>query len=260
MEARLRENMRKFFFSNAAIDRLIAEASTSTLKDFDEFLCWELENREDSRKARYVKNASFPTMKNLCDFRFDELRMPESMTKEDMTDLKFIAEKHTLVFYGICGSGKTMLSIALGIKACMQGYKVKFITLSQLATRLLEAKETGRIEKALGDFRSLDLLIIDEWGYCQLDKMSSELVFQVIADSYEHKSLILTTNLPFSEWGKIVADEQLAAAMIDRIVHFGHLIDTILRYKSVYGFIALLWRIKGFKLICKNLCSIKQLF
>ena len=84
----------------------------------------------------------------------------------------------------------------------------------------------GRIEKALGDFRALDLLIIDEWGYCQLDKMSSELVFQVIADSYEHKSLILTTNLPFSEWGKIVADEQLAAAMIDRIVHFGHLIDT----------------------------------
>lgn len=226
MEARLRGNMKKFFFSNAAIDRLIEEASTSTLKDFDEFLCWELENREDSRKARYVKNASFPTMKNLCDFRFDELRMPESMTREDMTDLKFIAEKHTLVFYGICGSGKTMLSIALGIKACMQGYKVKFITLSQLATRLLEAKEMGRIEKALGDFRALDLLIIDEWGYCQLDKQSSELVFQVIADSYEHKSLILTTNLPFSEWGKIVADEQLAAAMIDRIVHFGHLIDT----------------------------------
>ena len=132
MEARLRGNMKKFFFSNAAIDRLIEEASTSTLKDFDEFLCWELENREDSRKARYVKNASFPTMKNLCDFRFDELRMPESMTREDMTDLKFIAKKHTLVFYGICGSGKTMLSIALGIKACMQGYKVKFITLSQL--------------------------------------------------------------------------------------------------------------------------------
>ena len=111
-------------------------------------------------------------------------------------------------------------------KICMQGYKVKFITLSQLATRLLAAKETGRIEKTLGDFRAPDLLIIDEWGYCQLDKMSSELVFQVIADSYEHKSLILTTNLPFSEWGKIVADEQLAAAMIDRIVHFGHLIDT----------------------------------
>ena len=116
-------------------------------------------------------------------------------------------------------------AIDLYIGYCRQATKVKFITLP-LATRLLEAKETGWIEKALGDFRALDLLIIDEWGYCQLDKMSSELVFQVIADSYEHKSLILTTNLPFSEWGKIVADEQLAAAMIDRIVHFGHLIDT----------------------------------
>ena len=115
-------------------------------------------------------------------------------------------------------------AIDLYIRYCKEATKVKFITLSQLATRLLAAKETGRIEKALGDFRALDLL--DEWGYCQLDKMSSELVFQVIADSSEHKSLILTTNLPFSEWGKIVADEQLAAAMIDRIVHFGHLIDT----------------------------------
>jgi len=226
MEERLRINMKKFYFSNAAVSRIISEAPAGTLKDLDELLCWELENREDTRKLRYIKSAGFPTMKSLADFRFGELKMPESMTRQEMTDLKSINDRHSLVFYGICGSGKTMLSIALGVKACQCGYKVRFVTLSQLATRLLDAKETGGIERVLGDYKSLDLLIIDEWGYCQLDKRSAELVFQVIADSYEKKSLILTTNLPFSEWGKIVADEQLAAAMIDRIVHLGHLIDT----------------------------------
>jgi DNA replication protein DnaC len=225
MEANVRENMRKFFFSGAAVSHML-EAPFKKLREFNEFLNWELENREDARRLRNIKNACFPLMKSLDDYRFDELRMPESITRQDMIDLKFIDAKHTLVFYGICGSGKTMLSIALGIKACNCGYRVRFVTLSQLATRLIEAKENGRIEKVLADYRNLGLLIIDEWGYRQLDKKSSEFVFQVIAESYEKKSLILTTNLPFSEWGKIVADEQLAAAMIDRIVHFGHLIDT----------------------------------
>lgn len=226
LEERLRTNLKKFFLSNVAVNRLLTRTPFSQLKELDEFLTWELQNRENARKQRLLKAASFPTMKSLADYRFDEVTMPSSMTMDQMTGLDFIREKHTLVLYGICGSGKTMLSIALGVKACMTGFKVKFITLSQLASRLLEANENGTLEKLLEDYRKLDLLIIDEWGYCQLDKKSSELIFLVISESYEQKSLILTTNLPFSEWGKIVSDEQLAAAMIDRIVHFGHLIDT----------------------------------
>ncbi len=85
--------------------------------------------------------------------------------------------------------------------------------------------EEGRLENCFNSFKKLDLLIIDEWGYCQLDKQSAGYVFQIVSDSYERKSLIITTNLPFSEWGRIVTDEQLAAAIIDRIVHYGHLID-----------------------------------
>lgn len=226
MEARIRANMKKFFFSKAAGEKLIREASTSFLNEFDSLMEWELAQRDDARRMRYLKAAAFPVLKRLEDYRFDELRMPESLSLEDMTSLRFIQDRHSLVLYGICGSGKTMLSIALGAKACMEGLKVRFITLSQLASRLFSAREDGRLEKVLSDFRQLDLLIIDEWGYCQLDKSCAEMVFQVIADSYEQKSLILTTNLPFSEWGRIVADEQLAAAMIDRIVHYGHLINT----------------------------------
>ena len=226
LEERLKANLKKFFLSNTAVKKILTDSTSSQMKELDEFLLWELRNREEARKMRLLKAASFPTAKSLADYRFDELTMPGSMTREEMVDLAFIREKHTLVLYGICGSGKTMLSIALGSKACMEGYRVKFITLAQLAARLLEAKDAERLERMLEDYRALDLLIIDEWGYCQLDQRSSELVYHIISDSYEQKSLILTTNLPFSEWGKIVADDQLAAAMIDRIVHFGHLIDT----------------------------------
>ena len=226
LERSVRDGLKKFYFSNAAIDRVLKESGSHQLQELDGFLGWELENRCEARKQRLVKQAGFPILKDLDDFIYDEVKMPETLTRVQMTDLDFIRMRHSLIMYGICGSGKTMLSIALGFKACQAGYAVRFTTLAQLATRLMRAHDEGRLDSYISDFRNLDLLIIDEWGYCQLDKRSAELVFQVISDSYEHKSLILTTNLPFSEWGKIVTDEQLAAAMIDRIVHYGHLINT----------------------------------
>ena len=127
---------------------------------------------------------------------------------------------------GIRGSGKTMLSICLGMEACQRGYKVRFFTLAQLAVRLKAAAQEERLENFLLTLRGLDLLIIDEWGYTSIDSESAGYLYRVIADSYEQKALIITTNLAFSDWGRLFADEQLAAAIIDRIVHYGHLIDT----------------------------------
>lgn len=223
---RLSANLRKFYFSLDGIESIFSTATPGVLRFLDEALMLELERRESSRKARMIKTAGFPTPKSLDEFCFSEVRMPGTLSIDQMTGLDFIRKRHSLIMYGICGSGKTMLSIALGMKACREGYRVKFLTLSQLAMRLEKALSEGRLESLLSDLRSLDLLIIDEWGYCRLSKETSGLVYQVVADSYEQKSLIVTTNLPFSEWGKIVADEQLAAAIIDRIVHYGHMIDT----------------------------------
>ena len=92
--------------------------------------------------------------------------------------------------------------------------------------KLKQASQEERLENMLLTLKSLDLLIIDEWGYTAIDSESASYIYRVIADSYEQKSLIITTNLPFSDWGRLFADEQLAAAIIDRIVHYGHLIDT----------------------------------
>jgi DNA replication protein DnaC len=226
MAERLRTNMRKFFITGAGIDSCLREAPPKALEYMDGFFQEEVRRRDEHKRAGMIRNAGFPSVKDIGDYDLSGLRMPSSMGKEAMLSLDFIRDRQSLIMYGVCGSGKTMLAVCLGMMACNAGFRVRFATLSQLAVRLKAAAADGRLENCLNSYRSLDLLVIDEWGYCQLDKESAGYVFQVIADSYERKSLIVTTNLPFSEWGKIVADEQLAAAIIDRIVHYGHLIGT----------------------------------
>jgi DNA replication protein DnaC len=116
------------------------------------------------------------------------------------------------------------MAIALGMLACQKGLQVRFYSVTSLVLKLGEAWKNGTLEKLVRELQRLDLLILDEWGYVPVDKEGSQLLFRVVADSYESKSLILTTNLEFSKWGSIFTDEQMAAAMIDRLVHHGHLI------------------------------------
>lgn len=222
----LADQMRRFFFSQASIREALENSTPRQLEFFHRILSSELERRDVSRIARMVKCAGFPTIKNIGEYDFSNVKFPSLMGKKELLSLEFIMQRRTLVFYGICGSGKTMLSIALGILACNQGYKVKFMTMTQLIAKLTKARSEALLERTLLDLKKLDLLIIDEWGYCQIGRDDAQLLFRVIADSYELKSLIVTTNLPFSEWGKLMTDEQLATAIIDRLVHYGHLIDT----------------------------------
>jgi DNA replication protein DnaC len=226
MLLRVQHNMHRFYFSSAGIAQMAEGATPKMLGFFDGLLTDELARRQAARKSRMVRQAGFPSVKSLDDYDFSVVTFPDDMGREAVTSLSFIAMRHSLVFYGVCGSGKTMLAVCLGLKACQAGYAVRFMTLAQLSERLRQAQADERIQGYLEGLRKLDLLILDEWGYCQLSRESAQQVFQVISDSYEHKSLIVTTNLPFSQWGKVVTDEQIAAAIIDRIVHYGHLVDT----------------------------------
>ncbi|WP_320128174.1 IS21-like element helper ATPase IstB [uncultured Sphaerochaeta sp.] len=221
----LTTRMRKFFFSRESIQEALETGTPKQLEYLDGLLGSELGRRAETRKIRMVKHAGFPSIKHMDDYDFSNVRFPALMGKEEVLSLDFIKQRRTLIFYGICGSGKTMLSIALGIMACNQGYSVRFMTMNQLVARLARARSEGLLERTLSELKKLDMLIIDEWGYCQIGREDAQLLFRVIADSYETKSLIVTTNLPFSEWGKLMTDEQLATAIIDRLVHYGHLID-----------------------------------
>ena len=104
------------------------------------------------------------------------------------------------------------------------GLKTKFFSVTELVLKLAEARKQGTLEKLVKDLQKQDLLILDEWGYVPVDRDGSQMLFRIVSDSYERKSLILTTNLEFSKWGSVFTDEQMAAAMIDRLAHHAHLL------------------------------------
>ena len=218
--------MKKMLFSAPVIERYIATATQRDLERINALLEDENEVRKISRRARYIKSANFPTMKSFVDYDFDGVKFPNNFSKEEMLSLDFINQKHTIVFFGGCGSGKTHATIALGVNACNSDFKVRFFTLSSLVMYLKNAKNNGTLDRAYKILMNQNLICIDEWGYLPLDLESGQLLFSVISNAYERLSLIITTNLPFNEWGPLFTDEQLAAAMIDRIVHYGHLIKT----------------------------------
>ena len=218
------EACKKLFFTTAIPEMCKTEGTPKQIEYLKDALLRELARREENKKARLIKRAHFPVYKAFEGYSYKQVQLPPALTKEELENVSFINQKQNLVLYGPVGVGKTHMAIASGIKACMLGYKTRFYTVTELVLKLAEARKNGTLERLRNDLNNQDLLILDEWGYVPVDRDGSELLFQVISDSYESKSMILTTNLEFSKWGSIFTDEQMAAAMIDRLVHHGHLI------------------------------------
>ena len=215
---------RQLFLSNR-IGEICKEEGTPKQAEFLLYVLQEeLRLREQNKRQRLIKRAGFPVYKTFEGYSYQNVKLPPAFSQEELETCRFVAEKTNLVLYGPVGIGKTHLATAAGIKACELGYKTKFYTVTQLVLKLAEARKNGTLERLVRELQSLDLLILDEWGYVPVDKEGSQLLFRVISDSYESKSLILTTNLEFSKWGSIFTDDQMAAAMIDRLVHHGHLL------------------------------------
>jgi DNA replication protein DnaC len=184
----------------------------------------EIQNREASKRERLVKAAGFYTLKSFDSFRFDEVKLPSGVTPESLRKGEFVEEAKNLILYGNVGTGKTHLATALGVEACGRGQRVGFYRTAALVNRLSDARKSGELSRLLANIRKLDLLICDEWGYVPLDRTAAQLLFQVISDSYEKKSVIITTNLEFSRWVGIFYDEAMTAAIIDRLVHHSYLL------------------------------------
>ena len=221
---RILESSRQLFLS-ARISEVCREKGTQKQLEFvEELFQKELDLRDENRRNRLIKRAGFPVYKTFEGYSYDSVKFPPAFGMEGLEQLDFVPERKNLVLYGPVGIGKTHMATAAGVKACQLGYKTKFYTVTELVLKLAEARKNGTLERLLKELRTLDLLILDEWGYVPGDTDGSQLLFRVISDSYESKSLILTTNLEFSKWGGIFTDDQMAAAMIDRLVHHGHLL------------------------------------
>lgn len=190
-----------------------------------ELLELELREREANRINRMIKIAGFQVIKTLEEFVWNQnIELPTGLTQEYMEELQFLKPKENLIFLGSVGTGKTHLATAIALKACQQGRKIRFFTAASLANLLLERNNKGTLNAFLGTLRKTDLLVIDEIGFVPLHKDAAELLFQVISDCYERKSLIITSNLEFSQWNTVFGDNRLTAALIDRLIHHSHIV------------------------------------
>lgn len=215
----------KALFLTASIPEMARQEGTQKQVEYlAAALRKEVERREENKRDRLLKRARFPVYKTFEGYEYRCVKLPPALSREDLENVSFISENVNLVLYGPVGIGKTHMAIAIGANACMKGYKVRFYTVTELVLKLGEAWKNGTLERLRNDLNNLDLLILDEWGYVPVDRDGSQLLFRVVSDSYESKSLLLTTNLEFSKWGSIFTDNQMAAAMIDRLVHHGHLV------------------------------------
>jgi DNA replication protein DnaC len=185
----------------------------------------EHESRLASRRQRLLKSARLPALKSLTGLDYSSVRFPDDYGREALVSLDFINHAQDLVLYGDVGTGKTHLATALAAAACQRGIPARFFTTSSLVMQLRRAKDEDRLDRELASIAKHQLLVIDEFGYLPIDTEGARLLFQVIADGYEKRSLIITTNLEFSRWGTVFGDDNMAAAVIDRIVHHGRLLQ-----------------------------------
>lgn len=186
----------------------------------------EMTERAERREKRRLIDARFPQIKRLEDFRFaDNPKIPQA-TIATLAEGSWIDDRDSIILIGDSGTGKTHLCIALAVCACQQGRRVRFTTLAALANELQEAESRKELGRVVGRYARTELVCLDELGYLTLPDGAAELVFQVLSELHERGSLIVTTNLPFGEWTKVFPDARMAKAVVDRLTHRAHIIDT----------------------------------
>ena len=191
-----------------------------------ELMKTETVSRQENQNKRRLKAAGFPYLKTMDEFDCSQLNEAVSpLFLNELASCQFIRQRQNIVMIGNPGRGKTHLSIALGLKACSQGFNVLFKNAATLSTELCEARDNYRLGKLERSLAKAVLLILDELSYLSFNRHQSELLFKVISDRSEKGSTIVTTNLPFSKWTELFENTTMVAALIDRLTFHSHVLD-----------------------------------
>jgi DNA replication protein DnaC len=185
----------------------------------------ELDARLESRHHRRIKTANFPYLKTIDELDCSKFEHMTEPFINELASCDFVSKRQNIVMIGNPGTGKTHLSIALGLKACMNGMNVKFYTAANLSNELIEAQEYKKLLKLEKQLASCELLIIDELSYLTFNRHQSELLFKVIADRAERRSVIVSTNLKFSDWVTMFENTTMVTALIDRLTFRSHVLN-----------------------------------
>jgi len=203
-----------------------ANLKNLTYEDFlYSLLLKEYDLRQESGKKNRIRLAGFPYRKYLEDLSVSDLPTDAQRRLKVLKSLDFIEQGQNVIMAGSPGTGKTHLGIGLGIKACLAGYKVLFVTVPLLINQLKESRSQRILSRTEGKFEKYDLVIADELGYISFDKEGSELLFTHLSLRAGRKSTIITTNLSFDRWEEIFSDTVMTAAMIDRLTHKSYLLN-----------------------------------
>lgn len=195
----------------------------------------EIQQRENNRIYRGIRQAAFPVIKTLENFNFKEVPSLNKPKLLKLMQCEYIQKRENVILIGNSGVGKTHIATALGYEACRRGLKVKFYTVAGLINELLAAQQEYRLSKLEKQWLVPQVVILDELGYIPFSKMGAELLFQFCSARYERGSLIITTNLKFPQWTEVLGDEQMTAALLDRLTHNAHIFnitDDSFRFKQ----------------------------
>ena len=216
---RILKMSRSLTLTRSVLAGTLAEATPNQLDFIERWF-----TAERSKRLRLLKQAGFPADKTLDGYDWTNLKMPADWGRAQLENLDFVAGCEDLVLYGPVGTGKSHLAIAIGMLACQRMIPVRFFTASSLVMRLRKAKDDNRLDAELKSIGRAGLVIIDEPGHLPIDIDGARLLFQAGADSYETRSVISDSNLESGRWGDVFGDGDMAAAVIDRIVHHGRIL------------------------------------
>ena len=188
-------------------------------------LAAEVADRDARTFNKRIRLAKLPSKKTLADFDFKALPDLDPLFIHRLAGCAFVKKAENVLLVGGSGTGKTHIATALAVEACRRRYSVRFFTVSQLVEMLLEARNERMLGRARTLLKRLDMLVLDELGFVPLPAGGADLLFDVVSDRYEKKSITLTTNLPFEQWISVLASEPPTHAMLDRLTHHVHIVE-----------------------------------